>query len=158
MNCHLSTNSLVDAIGNPSCYIKKNPSYETGSNWTDNLRFRYLSTLMRFFHDLFMFHRRYSNCRPQNSARCNRIICQTVEKTSFLERLPCILHAFAKGYQVTNPISGFTFLSTAKSSKFRIKNPLFVFAQWNTPKENENLKIYSKKHILRKPRQTVAIV
>ena len=26
-----------------------------------------------------MFHRRYSNCRPQNSAPNNRIICQTVE-------------------------------------------------------------------------------
>ena len=29
----------------------------------------------------------------------NRIICQTVENKSFLERLSCILHAFAKGYQ-----------------------------------------------------------
>ena len=26
-----------------------------------------------------MFHRRYSNCRPQNSAPYKRIICQTVE-------------------------------------------------------------------------------
>ena len=48
-----------------------------------------------------MFHRCYSNCRPQNSVRYNRIICQTVEKMSFLDRLrlSCILHAFAKGYQ-----------------------------------------------------------
>ena len=142
MNCHLSTNLLVDAIGNPSCYIKKkkNPSYQTGSNWTDNLRFRYLSTLMRFFHDLFMFHRRYSNCRPQNSARCNRIICQTVEKTSFLERLPCKLHAFAKGYQVTIPISGFTFLSTAKSSNSRIKNPFMDLLKGTHPKEKKTWK------------------
>ena len=46
-----------------------------------------------------MFHRRYSNCRPQNSARYNSIICQTVENMSFLERLSWVLHAFAKGYQ-----------------------------------------------------------
>ena len=46
-----------------------------------------------------MFHRRYSNCRPQISAGYNRIIYQT-ENTSFLERLSCILHSFAKGYQV----------------------------------------------------------
>ena len=64
----------------------------------------------------------------------------------------------SKGYQVTNPISGFTFLSTTKSSKSRIKNPFFGFARGNTPKGNENLEIYSNKHILRKPRQTVAIV
>ena len=49
-----------------------------------------------------MFHRRYSNCRPQNSTRYNRIICQTVENTSFLERLSCILQARAKGYQGSN--------------------------------------------------------
>ena len=46
-----------------------------------------------------MFHRRFSNCRPQNSTWYNRIICQTLEKVSFLESLPCILHAFATGYQ-----------------------------------------------------------
>ena len=47
---------------------------------------------MCFFLCLFcMFHRRYSNCRPLNSARYNRIICQTVENTSFFERLSCII-------------------------------------------------------------------
>ena len=48
---------------------------------------------MRFFLCLFyIFHRRYSNCRPLNSSRYNRIICQRVENTSFFERLSCILH------------------------------------------------------------------
>ena len=46
-----------------------------------------------------MLHGRYSNCRLQNFARYNRTICQRVENTSFRERLSCILHAFAKGYQ-----------------------------------------------------------
>ena len=48
-----------------------------------------------------MFHRRYSNCRSQNYARYDRIIRQTVENTSFVERLLCVLRAFAlaKGYQ-----------------------------------------------------------
>ena len=50
-----------------------------------------------------MFHRRYSHCRPQNSARYNRITCLTVENTSFVKRLSCILHAFAKGY---TPVTG----------------------------------------------------
>ena len=139
MNCHLSsTNSLVDAIGNPSCYRKK--IWATKLDQTKPTTFRYLSTLMRFFLDLFMFHRRYSNCGPQNSARCNRIICQTVEKTSFLERLPCELHAFAKGYQVTNPISDFTFLSTAKSSKSRIKNPFLDSPKGTHPKKTKTWK------------------
>ena len=38
-----------------------------------------------------MFYRRCSNYRPLNSARYNRIICQTVENTSFFERLSCII-------------------------------------------------------------------
>ena len=46
-----------------------------------------------------MFHRRFSNCRPQSSTLYNRIICQTLENVSFLESLPCILHAFETGYQ-----------------------------------------------------------
>ena len=46
-----------------------------------------------------MYHRCYSNCRPQNSAWYNRIICQTLENVSFLESLPCILHGFETGYQ-----------------------------------------------------------
>ena len=121
MNSYLSTNSLIDAIGTRPCYIKKSQL----RNWTDN-GFRYFSTLTRFFLDLFMFHRRYSNCRPENSAPYNPIICQTVENTSFLERLSYILHAFAKdyqGYTCTNPISDFKFLSTAKSGKSRTENP-----------------------------------
>ena len=72
-----------------------------------------------------MFHRRYSNCRPQNSAQYNRIICQTVEKCHFLRGWGC--HAYCTRLQkvtkVTNPISDFTFLSTAKSGKSRIRNP-----------------------------------
>ena len=65
---------------------------------------------MHFFLDLFMFHHHYSNCRPQNSGWYNRIICQTVENTSFLERLSCILHAFAKGsYQGYKSNFGFRF-------------------------------------------------
>ena len=97
-NCYLSTNSLVDAIGTRSCYIKNRA---TKLDQTEPTTFSKFSTLTRSFLDLFMFHRRYSNCRPQNSARYNRIICQTVENMSFLERLrlSCILHAFAKGYQ-----------------------------------------------------------
>ena len=85
-----------------------------------------------FFRDLFMFHRPYSNCRPQNSARYNRMICQTVENTSVLERLSCILHACARGYHgytVTNPIR----------SSFRRRNPanlgsksVFGFAERKT--------------------------
>ena len=46
-----------------------------------------------------MFHRRFSNCRPQNSTLYNRIICQTLENVSFLESLPCIMHGFETGYQ-----------------------------------------------------------
>ena len=69
-----------------------------------------------------MFHRRYSNCRPQNSARYNRIICQTVENVSSLERLSCVLGTrLQKVTKVTNPISDFTFLSTTKSSKSQIR-------------------------------------
>ena len=97
-NCYLSTNSLVDAIGTRSCYIKNRA---TKLDQTEPTTFSKFSTLTLSFLDLFMPHRRYSNCRPQNSARYNHIICQTVENMSFLERLrlSCILHAFAKGYQ-----------------------------------------------------------
>ena len=98
MNCYTSTNSLVDAIGTRSSYIK-NRAKKLDQTELTCTTVREFSTLTHFFLDLFMFHRRYSNCRPQNSARYNRIICQTVENMSFLERLSCILHAFAKGYQ-----------------------------------------------------------
>ena len=79
---------------------------------------------MRFFLCLFCtFHRRYWNRRPLNSARYNRIICQTVENTSFLRGCRAYCTRWRKVAKVTNPISDFTFLSTAKSGKSRIKNP-----------------------------------
>ena len=90
---------------------------------------------MRFFLCLFyMFHRRYSNCRPLYSARYNRIICQRVENTSFFERLSCILHALAKGYQGYKSNFGFHVLSTAKSGKSRIKNPFLDSPKGTHPK------------------------
>ena len=70
-NCYLSTNSLVDAIGTRSCYIKNRA---TKLDQTEPTTFSKFSTLTLSFLDLFMPHRRYSNCRPQNSARYNRII------------------------------------------------------------------------------------
>ena len=81
---------------------------------------------MRFFLCLFcMFHRRYSNCRPLNSARYNRIICQRVKNTSFFERLSCILRALAKGYQGYKSNFGFhvPFDREIWQIKSRIKNP-----------------------------------
>ena len=68
-----------------------------------------------------MFHRHYSNCRLQNSARYNRIICLTVEDTSFLERMSCILHEFAKGYQGYTPNFGF-YVPPEREGKSGIKN------------------------------------
>ena len=119
MNCYLSTNSLLEAIGFRSCYIKK-PELR---NWIKRSR-QLLDT--PFFLDPFMFHRPYSNCRPQNSARYNHIICQTVENTSILERLSCILHAFARGYQGYKSNSDFKFLSTVRSGKSWIKNRFWI--------------------------------
>ena len=67
-----------------------------------------------------MLRRRYLNCRPQNSTRpYNRIICQTV----FLRGCLAYCKRLRKVTKVTNPISDFTFLSTAKSGKSRIRNP-----------------------------------
>ena len=86
----------------------------------------------------YMSHRRYSNCRPLSSARYNRIICQTVENTSFLERLSCILHALAKGYQGYKSNSDFTFLSTAKSGKSRIQNPFLDWPKGTHPYLDES--------------------
>ena len=89
---------------------------------------------MRFFLCLFyMFHRRYSNYRPLNSARYNRMICQTVENTSrhLLRGCRAYCTRWRKVTKVTNPISGFTFLSTAKSGKFRInKNRRKAIFNW----------------------------
>ena len=70
-NCYLSTNSLVDAIGTRSSYIKNRA---TKLDQTEPTTLSKFSTLKLSFLDLFMPHRRYSNCRPQNSARYNRII------------------------------------------------------------------------------------
>ena len=81
---------------------------------------------MLFFLCLFyMFHRCYSNCRPLNSARFNCIICQTIETRHFLRGCGAYCTRWRKVTKVTNPISDFTFLSTAKSGKSRIKNPFF---------------------------------
>ena len=81
-----------------------------------------------------MFHRRYSNCRPLNSARYNRIICQTVENTSFFGGCRAYCTLWRKVTKVTNPISDFTFLSTAKSGKSRIKNPFLDSPKGTHPK------------------------
>ena len=123
-NCYLSTNALVDAIGTWSCYIKNRA---TKLDQTEPTTFSKFSTLTRSFLDLFMLHRRYLNCRPQNSACYNRIICQTVENMSlrhFLRGSGC--HAYCthlrKVTKVTNPISDFMFLLTAKSGKSPIRN------------------------------------
>ena len=107
----------------------KNPRYETGSNWADNLKIIFSFERASF---LIMFHRRYSNCRPQNCARCNRIIRQTIENTSFLERLLCVLHAFAKVTEVTNLISHFTLNRLRNPANLGSKS-VFVFAERNTP-------------------------
>ena len=89
---------------------------------------------MRFFLCLFyMFHRRYSNCRPLNSARYNRIICQTVENTSFFERLSCILHALAKGYQGYKSNFGFRVPFDREIWQIWDQKSVFGFAERNTP-------------------------
>ena len=92
-----------------------------------------------------MFHRRYSNCRSQNSALYNHIICQTVENMSFLERLrlSCILQAFAKGYQGhKSDKSNFGFhvpfdreirqISDQKSVLDSLKGTLSAHPKWST--------------------------
>ena len=126
-NYHLSTNSLVDAIGTWSCYIKNRA---TKLDQTEPTTFSKFSTLTRSFLDLFMFHRRYSNCRPQNSLRYNRIICQTVENMSFLERLrlSCILHAFAKGYQGHKSNFGFHIPFDGEIRQISDQKSVFGFA------------------------------
>ena len=89
---------------------------------------------MRFFLRLFyMFHLRYSNCRPLNSARYNRIICQTVENTSFFERLSCILHALAKGYQGYKSNFGFHVPFDREIWQILDQKSVFGFTERNTP-------------------------
>ena len=89
---------------------------------------------MRFFLRLFyMFHLRYSNCRPLNSARYNRIICQTVQNTSFFERLSCILHALANGYQGYKSNFGFHVPFDREIWQIQDQKSVFGFAEKNTP-------------------------
>ena len=89
---------------------------------------------MRFFLRLFyMFHRCYSNCRPLNSARYNRIICQTVENTSFFERLSCIFHVLAKGYQSYKSNFGFHIPFDREICQILDQKSVFGFAERNTP-------------------------
>ena len=87
-------------------------------------------------------------------------ICLTVENTSFLERLLCILHAFAKGHQGYKSTLDFTFLSTAKSGKSRIKISFWIrqkectltLPKWDAPSPSTppspttNHPIYSFEH------------
>ena len=89
---------------------------------------------MRFFLCLFyMFHHRYSNCQPLNSARYNRIICQTVENTSFFERLSCILHALSKGYQGYKSNFGFHVPFNREIWQIQDQKSVFGFTERNTP-------------------------
>ena len=131
MNCYPSTNSLVDAIGTRSCYIKNRATKLDQTELTCTT-FRKFSTLTRFFLDLFMFRRRYSNCRPQTSARYNRIICQAVVNMSFLERLSCILHAFEKGYQGHKSNFGFHVPFDREIRQILDQKSVFGFAERNT--------------------------
>ena len=110
---------------------------------------------MGFFLCLFyMFHRRYSNCRPLNSARYNRIICQTVENTSFFERLSCILHALAKGYQGNKSNFGFhvPFYEGISMTKFnnpkvkRVKSNLKYTESKLVKKDHGKRRKYQKSH------------
>ena len=122
MDCYLTTNSLVDATGPRSCYIKKS---ELG-NWIKLADILQIIFNFNAFLSLSVLYVPSSLFELPTAKFCtvyNRIICQRVQNTSFFERLSCILHALAKVTKVTNPISDFTFLSTAKSGKSRIKNP-----------------------------------
>ena len=55
---------------------------------------------------LFMFHHRYSN---RHHKILHAWLVKQSKNTSFLERLSCILHAFAKGYQGYKSNFGFVF-------------------------------------------------
>ena len=63
---------------------------------------KYRTPALSMKYSLYMFHRRYSNCQPQNSARYNRIICQRVENTSFLRRCHANCTRLPKVAEVTN--------------------------------------------------------
>ena len=99
-------------------------------NWNDN-GFRQFPTLTRFFLDLLMFHRRFSNCRPQNSAPYNPIIWQLT--IHFLKSCQIYCTRLRKVTTVTNPILDFTFLSTPKSGKSRTDNPFLGLPKGTHP-------------------------
>ena len=73
---------------------------------------------MRFFLRLFyMFHLRYSNCRPLNSARYNRIICQTVENCQHVIFREAVVHIARVGERIKNP-----FLDSPKGTHPKCKD------------------------------------
>ena len=71
----------------------------------------------------------------KNSARYNRIICQTVENTSFLERLSCILHSHVcEMYQGYKSNFGFhVFFFDLEIRQIRDRKSVFGFTERNTP-------------------------
>ena len=132
MDCYLTTNSLVDETGTRSCYIKKSVL----QNWiklADILQIIFNFNALLFLCLFYIFHRRYSNCRPLNSSRYNRIICQRVENTSFFERLSCISHALAKGYQGYKSNFGFHVPVDREIWQIQDQKSVLGFAERNTP-------------------------
>ena len=61
------------------------------------------------------------------------MICQTVESTSFLERVSCILHVFANGYQGYKSNFGFRVPFVREIRQISDQNSVFGFAKRNTP-------------------------
>ena len=111
-------------------YIKKSEL----RNWIklsrqplDNFQLKRVSFLICFICSIAAIS--YSNCRQQNSARYNSVHnLSSVENTSFLERLPCILHSHVcEMYQGYKSNFGFHFFfSTSKSGKSGIENPFWI--------------------------------
>ena len=140
MNCYLTTNSLVDATGTRSCYIKKSGLW----NWI-----KQADILQRIFNfnallSLSVLHVPSSlfELPTTKFARYNRIICQRVENTSFFERLSCILHALAKGYQGYQGYkSNFGFHVPFDREIWQIQDQksVFGFAERNTPQVQYHL-------------------
>ena len=131
MNCYLTTNSLVDATGTRSCYIKKSKLW----NWiklADILQiifnFNGLLSLSVLYVPSSLFE-----LPTTKFARYNRIICQRVENTSFFERLSCILHALAKGYQGYKSNFGFHVPFDCEIWQIQDQKSVFRFAERNTP-------------------------
>ena len=89
-----------------SCFCIRNRTSER----SERVRFliqkqlvcKYRTPALSVKYSLYMFHRRYSNCQPQNSARYYRIICQRVENTSFLRRCHANCTRLPKVAKVTN--------------------------------------------------------